>query len=60
MNNCFFIFEGAFTFKVEVTGVLTRGFFVSGDSEFIDTNNNNNFTTSTLLGNVGRLWWCNG
>ena len=30
MNNCFFISEGAFTFKVEGTGVITRGFFVSG------------------------------
>ena len=44
MNNCFFISEGAFTFKVEGTGVLTRGFFVSGGRE---VNNNNNFITST-------------
>ena len=29
MNNCFFISEGASTFKVEGTGVTTRGFFVS-------------------------------
>ena len=35
MNNCFFISEGAFTFKVEGTGVITRGFFVSGGSEVI-------------------------
>ena len=28
MNNCFsFISEGAFTFKVEGTGVIARGFF---------------------------------
>ena len=27
MNNCFFISEGVFTFKVEGTGVITRGFF---------------------------------
>ena len=33
MNNCFIISEGAFTFKVEGTGVVTRGFFVSGGSE---------------------------
>ena len=32
MNNCFFISEGAFTFKVEGTGIITRGFFVSGRS----------------------------
>ena len=35
MNNCFFISEGAFTFKVEGTGVVTRRFFVSGGSEVI-------------------------
>ena len=35
MNNCFFISEGAFTFKVGGTGVITRGFFVSGGSEVI-------------------------
>ena len=35
MNNCFFISEGAFTFKVEGTGVITWGFFVSGGSEVI-------------------------
>ena len=33
MNNCFFISEGAFTFKVEGRGVITRGFFVSGGCE---------------------------
>ena len=35
MKNCFFISEGAFTFKVEGTGVITRVFFVSGGSEVI-------------------------
>ena len=35
MNNCFFISEGVFTFKVEGTGFITRGFFVSGGSEVI-------------------------
>ena len=35
MNNCFFISEGAFTFEVENTGVIIRGFFVSGVSEVI-------------------------
>ena len=35
MNNCFFISEGALTFKVEGTEVITRGFFVSEGSEVI-------------------------
>ena len=35
INNCFFISEGAFAFKVEGTGVITRGVFVSGGSEVI-------------------------
>ena len=35
MNNCFFISEGAFTFKVEGTGVITREFLVSRGSEVI-------------------------
>ena len=35
INNCFFISEGAFTFKVEGTGVITRGFFVSRGMEVI-------------------------
>ena len=29
INDYFFILEGAFTFKVEGTGVIIRGFFVS-------------------------------
>ena len=37
INNCFFflISEGAFTFKVEGTGVITRGFLVRRGSEVI-------------------------
>ena len=35
INNCFFISEGAFTFKVEGTWVITWGFFVSRGSEVI-------------------------
>ena len=35
INNCFFISEGAFTFKVEGTGVIIGGFFVSRSSEVI-------------------------
>ena len=35
MNNCFFISEGAFTCKVDDTGVIIRGFFVSRGSEVI-------------------------
>ena len=42
MNNCFFISEGAFTFKVEGTGVITRGFFVSGVGEVIVVSINEN------------------
>ena len=36
INNCFFISEGAFTFKVEGTGVIIRGFFVSIVSKIIN------------------------
>ena len=35
INNCFFISEGAFTFKVEGTGVIMRGLFASRGSEVI-------------------------
>ena len=35
INNCVFISEGAFTFKVEGTGIIIRGFFVSKGSEVI-------------------------
>ena len=42
MNNCFFIPEGAFTFKVEGSGVITRGVFVSRGSEVIIVSINEN------------------
>ena len=35
INNCFFISEGAFTLKVEGTGVIVRGVFVCRGSEVI-------------------------
>ena len=40
--NCFFISEGAFTFKVEGTRVIIRGIFVSRDSEVIIVRINEN------------------
>ena len=41
INNCFFISKGAFTFKVEDTGVIIRGVFVSRGSKFIGSINVN-------------------
>ena len=35
INNCFFISEGAFTYKVDITGVVNRSFSVSRGSEVI-------------------------
>ena len=35
INNCVFISEGAFTFKVESIGVIINGVFVSRGSEVI-------------------------
>ena len=42
MNNCLFISEEAFTFKVEGTGVITWGFFVCRGSEVIIVSINEN------------------